>query len=71
MTFEGGRDTEKDLFGCFGGYKTRLIKILSASTGKYAGIRLKKRHIWAAASITARDARRYSRRHINLKTYCF
>jgi formamidopyrimidine-DNA glycosylase len=26
MTFEGGRDTEKDLFGCTGGYKTILSK---------------------------------------------
>jgi formamidopyrimidine-DNA glycosylase len=26
MTFHGGRDTEKDLFGCFGGYKTILSK---------------------------------------------
>ena len=26
MTFEGGRDTERDLYGCFGGYKTKLSK---------------------------------------------
>ncbi|NJD03401.1 MAG: endonuclease VIII [Ruminiclostridium sp.] len=26
MTFQGGRDTERDLFGCTGGYKTRLSK---------------------------------------------
>ncbi len=26
MTFQGGRDTEKDLFGCSGGYKTKLSK---------------------------------------------
>ncbi len=26
MTFQGGRDTEKDLFGCNGGYKTKLSK---------------------------------------------
>lgn len=26
MTLHGGRDTEKDLFGCFGGYKTKLSK---------------------------------------------
>lgn len=26
MTFNGGRDTERDLFGCFGGYKTILSK---------------------------------------------
>lgn len=26
MAFSGGRDTEKDLFGCFGGYKTKLSK---------------------------------------------
>lgn len=26
MTIHGGRDTEKDLFGCSGGYKTKLSK---------------------------------------------
>lgn len=26
MTFQGGRDTERDLFGCFGGYGTKLSK---------------------------------------------
>ncbi len=26
MTLQGGRDTEKDLFGCSGGYKTKLSK---------------------------------------------
>ena len=26
MTFLGGRDTERDLFGCFGGYKTKVSK---------------------------------------------
>lgn len=26
MTFKGGRDTEKDLFGCSGGYATKLSK---------------------------------------------
>ncbi len=26
MTCQGGRDTERDLFGCYGGYKTRLSK---------------------------------------------
>ncbi len=26
MTFQGGRDTEKDLFGCLGGYITKLSK---------------------------------------------
>lgn len=26
MTFKGGRDTEKDLFGCSGGYVTKLSK---------------------------------------------
>lgn len=32
MTFQGGRDTEKDLFGCLGGYKTKLSKNTSGST---------------------------------------
>ena len=26
MAFKGGRDTEKDLFGCLGGYMTCLSK---------------------------------------------
>lgn len=26
MNFQGGRNTERDLFGCFGGYKTKLSK---------------------------------------------
>lgn len=26
MTIQGGRDTEKDLFGCYGGYSTKLSK---------------------------------------------
>ena len=26
ITFQGGRDTERDLFGCLGGYKTKLSK---------------------------------------------
>lgn len=26
MIFQGGRDTERDLYGCFGGYKSRLSK---------------------------------------------
>lgn len=26
MAFQGGRDTEKDLFGCLGGYRTKLSK---------------------------------------------
>ncbi|HOJ11220.1 MAG TPA: endonuclease VIII [Clostridiales bacterium] len=26
ITVQGGRDTERDLFGCFGGYKTKLSK---------------------------------------------
>ncbi len=26
MTFKGGRDTERDLFGCYGGYKSVLSK---------------------------------------------
>ncbi len=26
MTLQGGRDTERDLFGCLGGYKTKLSK---------------------------------------------
>ncbi|HEY9061934.1 MAG TPA: DNA-formamidopyrimidine glycosylase family protein [Pseudobacteroides sp.] len=32
MTFQGGRDTEKDLFGCLGGYKTKLSKNTSGNT---------------------------------------
>jgi len=37
MTFKGGRDTEKDLFGCFGGYITKLSKNTCGSTCEICG----------------------------------
>ncbi len=37
MTFQGGRDTEKDLFGRPGGYKTRLSKNTSGGTCDICG----------------------------------
>ncbi len=37
MTFKGGRDTEKDLFGCLGGYVTKLSKNTCGSTCEICG----------------------------------
>jgi formamidopyrimidine-DNA glycosylase len=42
MTIEGGRDTEKDLFGCFGGYKTRLSKNTVDMNCELCGSKIKK-----------------------------
>lgn len=42
MTFEGGRDTERDLFGCFGGYKTRLSKNTVDTDCELCGNKIKK-----------------------------
>lgn len=42
MTFLGGRDTERDLFGCSGGYKTKLSKNTVDSTCQACGNIIKK-----------------------------
>ena len=42
MTFEGGRDTERDLFGCLGGYKTRLGKNTAGKPCPVCGDIIKK-----------------------------
>jgi len=42
MTFEGGRDTERDLFGCFGGYKTKLSKNTAGKDCEICGSIIKK-----------------------------
>lgn len=42
MAFEGGRDTERDLFGCFGGYKTRLSKNTVDKECEFCGSKIKK-----------------------------
>lgn len=42
MTFQGGRDTEKDLFGCNGGYKTKLSKNTSGKPCAVCGEIIKK-----------------------------
>lgn len=42
MTFEGGRDTEKDIFGCFGGYKTKLSKNTVGQNCEICGGKIKK-----------------------------
>ena len=42
MTFEGGRDTERDLFGCFGGYKTRVSKNTVGKDCEICGNKIKK-----------------------------
>ena len=42
MAFDGGRDTERDLFGCFGGYKTRLSKNTVDTACEICGGTIKK-----------------------------
>ncbi len=42
MTFQGGRDTEKDLFGCFGGYKTKCSKNTVNSMCERCGSEIRK-----------------------------
>jgi len=42
MVVEGGRDTEKDLFGRFGGYKTKLSKKTVDTECETCGSRIKK-----------------------------
>lgn len=42
MTFQGGRDTERDLFGCFGGYKTKLSKNTADKPCSECGTLIKK-----------------------------
>jgi formamidopyrimidine-DNA glycosylase len=42
MTFQGGRDTERDLFGCPGGYKTNLSKNTAGKPCPVCGTTIKK-----------------------------
>lgn len=42
MAFQGGRDTEKDLFGCPGGYKTKLSKNTAGSNCQICGSTIEK-----------------------------
>lgn len=42
MTFQGGRDTETDLFGCYGGYRTRLSKNTAGKPCEECGTIIKK-----------------------------
>lgn len=42
MVFQGGRDTEKDLFGCPGGYKTKLSKNTSGKPCPLCGMDIVK-----------------------------
>ena len=42
MVFEGGRDTERDLYGCYGGYKTRLSKNTVGKDCEICGNKIKK-----------------------------
>lgn len=42
MAFKGGRDTEKDLFGCNGGYKTKLSKNTADKPCPVCGTIIKK-----------------------------
>ena len=42
MTHAGGRDTEKDLYGNFGGYQTRLSKNTAGTVCKRCGNTINK-----------------------------
>jgi formamidopyrimidine-DNA glycosylase len=42
MTMLGGRDTERDLFGCFGGYKTKLSRNTAGKPCPVCGSIIKK-----------------------------
>lgn len=42
MTFQGGRDTERDLFGCPGGYQTKLSKNTMEKPCSACGSMIKK-----------------------------
>jgi formamidopyrimidine-DNA glycosylase len=42
MIIQGGRDTEKDIFGCFGGYETRLSKNTAGKSCGLCGSIIKK-----------------------------
>lgn len=42
MTIKGGRDTERDLYGCFGGYKTILSKNTAGRPCHFCGAIIKK-----------------------------
>lgn len=42
MAFQGGRDTEKDLFGCSGGYKTKLSKFTAGKPCHNCGDLIRK-----------------------------
>ncbi|NLG89002.1 MAG: endonuclease VIII [Clostridiaceae bacterium] len=42
MTFEGGRDTERDLYGSFGGYKTKLSKNTAGKNCEICGSIIRK-----------------------------
>jgi formamidopyrimidine-DNA glycosylase len=42
MTFQGGRDTERDLFGCPGGYRTILSKNTVGKPCSFCGTEIKK-----------------------------
>lgn len=42
MTVLGGRDTERDLFGCFGGYKTKLSRNTAGKPCPVCGRTIKK-----------------------------
>ena len=57
---KGGRDTEKDLFGNYGGYITNLSKNTAGQPCINAVQQLKKKNTWEAVSITAVIARNYN-----------
>jgi formamidopyrimidine-DNA glycosylase len=42
MAHQGGRDTERDLFGCPGGYRTILSKNTAGKTCPVCGSKIRK-----------------------------
>jgi hypothetical protein len=59
MATQGGRDTELNLFGCPGRYKTILSKNTVNKPCPICRTAIKKEPIWAALSITVRPVRGY------------
>lgn len=61
MVEGGGRDTERDLLGNWGGYETKLSKNTVLSLCRNCGGAIKKETIWAAVFTTASIARKGKR----------
>ena len=59
MTAQGGRDTEKDLFGRVGGYATKMSKTRWRMVVRSAAARSQRKPTLAVRSIIARRARSF------------